>query len=1265
VHAFANDTLVNNTIFAVASSTGSATTTLFSVTNAGLTSIGNSSGTGNAIFQIGNDSNAWALGYSSTDKSFRIASSTDLTSNVFLTMTKGGALGIGTTSPRWGITVASSTRPQIGLRDGSLTTDGWSFRTINNNFYLATTSPSGNMATSTVAAMSIDTNGIVSFAKGISVSSGGTGATTLTGILQGNGTNAVTALTDSSTAGQVLRVTGASTYAWGALDLADTDAVTGTLPDGNVTDALTVSGGTLGANTISGGVSWTTSTGTWTIGDGGASDRIDFATGGWDITNSIFTGGTWQGNDVGVAYGGTGLSTFGGTNHILYTSAADTLTSEAAFTYNGSTNLLTTSNASTTNATVSGYFESPLVVGGVAAGSGIENRATLGTGVGAEFIRFTGGTNGATEFARFQQNGFGIGTTSPRWALTVASSTRPQFALTDGSLTSDGWTFRSINNNFYLATSSPSGNMATSTVAALAFDTNGLPTFGGLRGGATVCAQLSATGNLERAASACGSGGGASDEKWATSTDQLGIYPNGLTNPIVGIGTTTPRFTLSVASSTRPQFALSDGSLTQNQWTFRSINGSLYFATSSPSTFATSTMSALTINTNGWLGIGTTTPSASLATAGMLYVGGTGTSTIAAGLNINSGAFVYDYGANKTSIERLDVGPLSFESDAGTVSWIDFPVTSSAPSGTKQSYSAQIDSFALLTVYAESDGAGSITKQRIGIGTSSPTSLLSIQQISGASATSSGIFIAASDGDYRTMYMDTSQILHFDGGSGNDAKLNAAGAWTNASDISYKENVENLTGSLSTVMNLLPRRYTMKGSGQAQIGFIAQEVDDYVPEVVEGEDGSKGISYGNLGALTIAAVKELASAVHVMNATTSVPTILSYYLTGSSTPTTTPAITIDSNGNTSIGAATSSLYKLLVGGDVAGTGFINVSTREAKKDITHITASTTEDFLASLKKMGIAQYRYADEDSGDPLRLGLIAEESPKEVLSIDGKGVDLYKLSTFTLAGLQRLALKVDEIEKRLAAIEVGGTGGGVLSSGGLSSLFSSIGIIVENGMLAASNIMATEFTVTQNEDGDSAAGSETIPQDETSVVVHNSLVKSNSKIFVTFTSSVSGGWYISNKETGAFTVTLSEAQSTPITFDYFVVSVASLPSPAPVNTGTTTPPQNPPTGGGSDEPEGQTASTTPEVPNEIPNDTGSSTPEVPNEIPNDVSSSTPEVAEQEIDEEPIGTDAEVTSEDEGEVIEPVAEEPRVVPEPEVPEVAVVTEPVIEEIQI
>ncbi len=71
----------------------------------------------------------------------------------------------------------------------------------------------------------------------LAVGNGGTGATTLTGVLLGNGTSAFTATT-SSTVGQVLRVGAGPAIAFGAVDLADTDAVTGVLPDANVASTI-------------------------------------------------------------------------------------------------------------------------------------------------------------------------------------------------------------------------------------------------------------------------------------------------------------------------------------------------------------------------------------------------------------------------------------------------------------------------------------------------------------------------------------------------------------------------------------------------------------------------------------------------------------------------------------------------------------------------------------------------------------------------------------------------------------------------------------------------------------------------------------------------------------------------------------------------------------------------------------------------------------------------------------------------------------------
>lgn len=80
----------------------------------------------------------------------------------------------------------------------------------------------------------------------------------------------------------------------------------------------------------------------------------------------------------------------------------------------------------------------------------------------------------------------------------------------------------------------------------------------------------------------------------------------------LGLGTTTPRWALTVSSSTAPQLTLTDASATNNPWTFRSVAGSLFISTSSPSTFATSTNAAISIlpSTLSGLLVGATTTNA-------------------------------------------------------------------------------------------------------------------------------------------------------------------------------------------------------------------------------------------------------------------------------------------------------------------------------------------------------------------------------------------------------------------------------------------------------------------------------------------------------------------------------------------------------------------------------------------------------------------------------------------------------------------------------
>jgi len=87
--------------------------------------------------------------------------------------------------------------------------------------------------------------------------------------------------------------------------------------------------------------------------------------------------------------------------------------------------------------------------------------------------------------------------------------------------------------------------------------------------------------------------------------------------------------------------------------------------------------------------------------------------------------------------------------------------------------------------------------------------------------------------------------------------LGTAGAWTNTSDIAFKKDIVDIKYSLQDALNLRPVSYLTKDYEIPQIGFIAQEMEQVIPEVVSGKEGEKGISYGSLVALCIKAIQEL------------------------------------------------------------------------------------------------------------------------------------------------------------------------------------------------------------------------------------------------------------------------------------------------------------------------------------------------------------------------------------------------------------------------
>ena len=81
---------------------------------------------------------------------------------------------------------------------------------------------------------------------------------------------------------------------------------------------------------------------------------------------------------------------------------------------------------------------------------------------------------------------------------------------------------------------------------------------------------------------------------------------------------------------------------------------------------------------------------------------------------------------------------------------------------------------------------------------------------------------------------------------------------TETSSKRYKENINTLDYSISDILKLMPVCYNRIGETKKEIGFIAEDMELVIPEIIEYnyEGEIEGISYGRLTAVLVKAVKE-------------------------------------------------------------------------------------------------------------------------------------------------------------------------------------------------------------------------------------------------------------------------------------------------------------------------------------------------------------------------------------------------------------------------
>ena len=143
--------------------------------------------------------------------------------------------------------------------------------------------------------------------------------------------------------------------------------------------------------------------------------------------------------------------------------------------------------------------------------------------------------------------------------------------------------------------------------------------------------------------------------------------------------------------------------------------------------------------------------------------------------------------------------------------------------------------------------------------------------IAGAELRATGQINSTLDGDTYQFYNPTDGVYRFYVSSAGVIHATSTSI-TGISDASLKENVRDLDSGLDTIKALRPRRFDWKnGDGTDVMGFIAQEVEEVMPELVEDhqysdEEVKKSLRMGDMIPAMVKAMQEQQEMIEALKA---------------------------------------------------------------------------------------------------------------------------------------------------------------------------------------------------------------------------------------------------------------------------------------------------------------------------------------------------------------------------------------------------------------
>ena len=91
------------------------------------------------------------------------------------------------------------------------------------------------------------------------------------------------------------------------------------------------------------------------------------------------------------------------------------------------------------------------------------------------------------------------------------------------------------------------------------------------------------------------------------------------------------------------------------------------------------------------------------------------------------------------------------------------------------------------------------------------------------------------------------------------------------------------------------------------------------------------------------------------------------------------------------------------------------SSIDFKRNIKDLDQNKIKQLLGSINKIDLKKFRYKPgiEDGGEMEKMGMLAEEAPEEVVTPDGRGVDMMSLIAMLIGSVQQISKELDLYKK------------------------------------------------------------------------------------------------------------------------------------------------------------------------------------------------------------------------------------------------------------